>query len=292
MFDTIERSRFQGKPVRLFQFTIQNLVFRFAQADRDLVIGDNTWLAAVIERDEIRQTVERAKDKLKIRVGYLRDPNAPEDLLPATQGLGDLWHPYIPSDKVFVICLETHYGDTDPPVVQWMGEVAQPAFTDVELELTCVPDRAIAEAVNQGPKWQRGCWKVPYSQGPRGCGMNPDDFDVPATLTDVTGLTLKAAEFATSAFALQQGELRWTRSNGLIERRTIVSHTLGSDTITILYGGLELAEDLAVVALPSCEQNWAACVARFPEPADPRDHYGGAIYLPIEDPDGVSMSWG
>lgn len=290
MFDTFELSRFLGRPVRLFQFTRQSKVWRFAQADRDLVIGGNTWLAAQIERDEIRQTVERAKDKLTIRLAYLPDPDAPADLVPSTQPLGDIWRPYIPSDQITVICLEAHYGDTDPPKVEWMGEVAQPAFTDTQLELTCVPGRAIAEAVNQGPKWQRGCWKVPYSQGSRGCGMDPADFEVPATLTEVDGLTLTAAEFASAPLSLLQGELRWTRSNGLIERRTIVSHTLGSDTVRLLYGGEELAAALAVVALPSCEQTWAACEVRF---VDPENHYGGAIYMPVENPmEGVSMSWG
>lgn len=172
MFKDFELSRFGGRPVRLFQFTLQGLVWRFCNAPQDLTIGGFTYLAAQIDRSEIRQTVERAKDKLKITMAYLRDPNAPT--FPATQSLGDNWHPYVPSDTMRVICMSTHIGDTDPPQVEWMGIVAQPEFTDVQLTLTCEPGTAIAQALQQGPKWQRGCWKTVYSTGPRGCGLVAD----------------------------------------------------------------------------------------------------------------------
>ena len=140
MFDAFETSRFLGRPVRLFVFTRQALVWRFASADRDIVIGADTYLAAQIERDEIKQTAERAKDKLGIRFAYLRDPDAPAEIIPSTQTLGDNWHPYPPSDTVSVRCLATHYGDTDPPAVEWIGVVTQPKFSDVELELTALAE--------------------------------------------------------------------------------------------------------------------------------------------------------
>lgn len=287
MFDTFELSRFGGKPIRLFRFQRQGIIWRFAQADRTITAGGFDWLPAQIDRDEIKQTSERAKDKLAIRMAYLRDPNAALIDLPTTQALGDLWHPYIPSDKIAVMCLATHYGETDAPVLEWSGEVAQPQYTDVELTLTCVPGKAITEARNQGAKWQRACWKSPYSTGLRGCNLDPAAFEVSGTLTSVVGLTVKAAAFATAPLSLLQGSLSWTRSNGLIERRTITAHTLGSDTVTLLYGGDDLDVATAVVALPNCPGTWAACVERGNEP-----NYGGAIYKPVENPNGESMSWG
>lgn len=286
-FDAREKSRFGGRPIRLFRFQRQGIIWRFAQADRVITVGGFDWLPAQIDRDEIKQTSERAKDKLAIRMAYLRDPNAALIDLPTTQALGDLWHPYIPSDKIAVMCLSTHYGETDSPVLEWSGEVAQPQYTDVELTLTCVPGKAITEARNQGAKWQRACWKSPYSTGLRGCNLDPAAFEVPGTLTSVVGLTVKAAAFATAPLSLLQGSLSWTRSNGLIERRTITSHTLGSDTVTLLYGGDDLDVATAVVALPNCPGTWAACVERGNDL-----NYGGAIYKPVENPNGESMSWG
>lgn len=295
MFDLLQKSRFGGKPVRLYRFQLQDAVWWFAQADRDITAGGADWIASGINRDDIKQTNEPAKDKLKIRFAYLRDPNANALDIPSTQDLGDLWHPYVPSDKVQVMCLDWMYGDTDPPVMRWSGYVAQPQFSDVELELTCIPNSAIGEAKNQGPKNQRACWKAPYSTGLDGCNLDPADFEVPGVITGIDGLTVTVPEFDGTPFSLLQGEFRWPRTitahNGAIEiteRRTITTHD-GAD-VRLLYGGLGLADAAVVVGLPGCPGTWEACAARR---ADPQNHFGGAYYKPIKNPyDGESMSWG
>ncbi|GAB3755194.1 phage BR0599 family protein [Lysobacter olei] len=284
MFETFELGRFTGRPVHLFVFTRQGLTWRYASSDRDIVIGGNTYLAAQIERSEIKVTAERAKDRLTIKLAYVRDPAAPE--FPVTQPLGDNWHPYIPSDPVHVVCLSTHVGDTDPPAVEWMGVVTQPKFGDVELELICEPTNGYARARNQGPKWQRGCWKTVYSEGLRGCNLSRDAFKVDGTLTAVAGLTVTAAAFATAPLPLVGGYLTWTRTDGLEERRSIMAHT--GDTVTLLYGAADLAGGMAVTARPGCPRTWAACEAR-----SNTVNYGGSVYKPVKNPmDGVSMSWG
>lgn len=282
-FDSFELSRFLGRPIRLFVFTLQGLTWRFCTADQDQVIGGFTYLSAQIDRSEIRQTTERAKDKIEITLAYLRDVNAPE--FPVTQSLGDNWHPYAPSDTVRVVCMAAHIGDTDPPQVEWMGVVVQPKFTDTELTLTCEPGVGIASALNQGPKWQRGCWKTVYSTGPRGCLLDPEAFVVAATLTGVTGLTLTATEFGTAPLTLAGGWWEWTRTDGLVERRSIMSHS--GTSIVLLYGAEDLAIGVAGVARPHCEQTWAACTAR-----SNTINFGGAIYKPVKNPSEESMSWG
>ena len=278
--------RFGNSETRLFRFQLQGIVWMFAQADRVVTTPGAVWQPAQIERDEIRQNSERAQDKLKIRLAYLRDAGAPVALQPATQGLGDVWHPYVPSSPVRVSC----YTLDAAGVLNhdWSGEVRQPKFTDVELELTCVPGNARSEARNQGMKFQRACPKTVYSTGVRGCNLSPDDFRIDAVLTDADGLVLTADEFASAPHTLLQGWLSWTRSNGVVERRTIVEHSGGQ--VRLLYGGQGLAAGLAVSVLPNCQGTFAACAARR---ADPTLHYGGAIYEPIDNPhEGGSMSWG
>lgn len=208
MFETFELSRFLGRPVRLFRFESQGLVWRYCSAPQDLTIGGVTYLAAQIDRSEIRQTIERAKDKIKITLAYLRDPAAPNP--PSTQALGNIWHPYAPSDTVRVVCMSTHIGDTDPPVVEWIGMVSQPEFTDVQLTLTCEPGTAIAQALQQGPKWQKGCWKTVYSTGPRGCGLIAGGLPVATTVTSVSGSDVTVSEFATPSRPLVGGKATWT----------------------------------------------------------------------------------
>lgn len=285
MFSAFELSRFAGRPIRLFTFRRQSLIWRFASSDRDVVVDGDTYLAAQIERDEVKQTVERAKDRLKIRMAYLRDPSVPEAAWPSTQSLGDNWHPYIPSDSVYVTCAEIHYGDDAAPQVNWMGVVVQPVFSDVELELVCSPGVVISEARNQGAKFQRACWKTVYSTGLRGCNLDPDTVSVTGELTAVTGLTLQAAEFAAAPFPLVGGDVTWTCDNGIVEWRSIMSHS--GTTITILYGGPDLAVGVEVTARPGCPQTWAACEER-----DNTVNYGGAIYKPVRNPSEDSMSWG
>lgn len=287
MFETFELSRFLGKPIRLFVFRRgvpgAEQVWRYCTADRDLVIGGNTYYAAQIDRSEIKQTAERAKDKITIKLAYLRDPSASE--YPVTQALGNNWFPFVPSSTVYVMCLATHYGDTDPPAVEWMGQVTQPKFSDIELELTCEPNGGSDRSRNQGAKWQRGCWKTVYSTGLRGCNLDPDDFKVETTLSAVSGLTLTAAAFGTAPINLAGGSLTWTNDAGVVERRSIMSHS--GSAISVLYGSTDLAVALDVVALPGCPRTWAACEAR-----DNTDNYGGAIYKPQKNPTEDSMSWG
>lgn len=283
MFDAIENSRWLGQPVQLFIFRRQGLTWRFASGDRNVVVGEHTYLGAKISRDEIRQTAERAKDKLKITIAYLCDPAAEE--VPVTQPLGDVWRPFIPSDPVTVICLATHYGDTEPPIVEWMGEVTGPAYTDTECELTCEPSTGGA-ARNQGAKWQRGCWKTVFSTGPRGCNLDPETVKVEGALSEMIALTLTSSAFAASPFNLRGGTFYWTRDDGVVEERPIMAHS--GSTIQVLWGGIDLDVDRDFVALPGCPGNWGACDA-----FGNTDNYGGAIYKAVKNPhDGVSMSWG
>ncbi len=293
-FNPLQKSRFGARPVRLYRFQLQGAIWWFVQSDRDMTTpGGATWKAARIDRDDIQQTAERAKDKLKIRIAYLRDPAAPALDIPSTQSLGDLWHPYVPSDKVQVMCFDWMFGDTDAPKLVWSGVVSQPQFTDVELELTCLPNSAFGEAKNQGPRAQRACWKVPYSTGLDGCNLDPADFEVPGTISVVAGLTITVPAFAAAPLSLLQGEFRWPREvtahNGdieITERRTITS--VSGAVITLLYGGEGLANGVDVTGLPGCPGTWDACEAR-----DNTINHGGAAYKPIKSPyDGESMSWG
>lgn len=284
MFDLIERSRFGGRPVHLFRFVRQSKVWRFASCDRDIVIDGVTYLAATIERSEIKQTVERAKDKIVIKLAFLRDPSAIE--YPSTQEFGENWFPFVPSDPVQVICMSTHYGATEPPIVEWMGEVTQPTFSDVELELTCEPSNGADRARNQGAKWQRTCGKTVYSVGRRGCNLSRDAFKVEAVAGSVAGLVVAAPEFATAPLNLSGGSLTWLRSNGLVERRSIMTHSGAS--ITLLSAAHGLDAGMSVEAVPGCPRTWAGCQER-----NNTIHYGGSLFKKEKNSmDGVSMSWG
>lgn len=286
MFDTFESSARGGKPRHLFLFGRQAVAWRYSSGQKNVVIAGKTYLAAPIERSEIKQTIEKPQDQITITFPYNRDPAATET--PVTQALGDNWHPYIPSDTITVVCMAFHEGDPDAQaIVEWQGIVQQPKFTDGQLELTCVPNSAIDRAKFQGPKFQTGCWKTVYGTGVRGCNLDPAPLTTAGTLTAVDGLAVTAAEFVGLTLSLAGGALWWTRSDGIVERRSIMGYDGSTGRVTLLYGAADLAVGLDVQARPGCERTWAACTAR-----DNTINYGGAIYKPVDNPyNGTSMSW-
>lgn len=245
-FDPSDLRNWMDDTVHLFIFRRQGITLRYASSTRDVTVGDHTYLAAQIERDAIRQTPERAKDTLKIRMAYLLSPSADE--YPVTQALGDWWRPYIPSDSITVMCLSYRPDGIEPPSVEWMGLAVQPAYTDTQLELSCDPNPPHGDAANQGPKWQRACFKTVYSTGIRGCNLPPDGYPVPATLTAVAGVDLTAAEFADPLRTFVGGHVEWPDAVDpeVTHRRAIVAHS--GTTITVADDAGDLAPDDTVTA--------------------------------------------
>lgn len=287
MFDALQKAMFGGKPVKLYIFRRQGVEMRFASGQVDYTNGAYTYTGAQIDSGEYKETVERAKDKLNIKFAYLLDPNPPSDqAIPSTQVLGDWWNPRVARDRIDVVVLNAHRGDSDTPKIEFQGVVSQPKFnSDVELELVCEPYGASARARGQGFRWQKACPKAVYSTGPRGCNLDRDAFKVDATPT-VSGLQLTADEFAAAPLNLAGGWWEWTDGDGWLQKDYIVSHS--ANKIVLLSGGNDLGT--AGTARPICQKTYDACSVRH---ADPWNHYGGAIYKPIKNPtDGVSMSWG
>lgn len=274
-FNLRELSRFLGRPIQLFAFTRQASVWRYTTADRDVTVGGHTWTAAPgISRSAIRESGERAKNNVTIKVPFLTDPSAGE--YPPTQALGLNWHPYPPSDTIYVDCMTYHADDPDAEVViDWTGKVLQPKIRGVELELVCSPSRAAKGAwVGGARRVQRACDVPVYSQGLGMCNLDPDDWEVEANVTDVTGLTLSAPEFARGDdIAWDGGFVRWTRADGVVETRTIKAAS--GLAVTLDYGASSLAGLTSVKAWPGCPHNWAGCLARANT-----DSYGGCMCLP------------
>ncbi|MGV8959200.1 MAG: phage BR0599 family protein [Stenotrophomonas sp.] len=281
-FDLREVSRFLGQPVHLFVFARKHLVWRFNSSTRPITIDGATYLPASISRSAIRQTAERAKDKITIRFPYLRDPAAGE--YPPTQSLGDNWHPYPPGDMIHVTCKAYHHGDAEA-VVEWMGRVTQPRFTDTELELTCEPGRPRGNFSGLSLRWQRSCPLALYSQGVGMCGVAAADHALPASLTAASGLTLTASAFGSlPAGRLAGGYVEWERGDGLTERRSIMAHA--GSTIEINYGAQMLAPGVAVIAYPGCAHTANDCKDYF----NNMDRFGGCPYLPVKNPfDGMPV---
>jgi hypothetical protein len=276
-YDVFERSRWGGRPFHLFVFQRQGLLWRFTNRGQDLVLGGQTYATTPISRSELRDSGESMKNNVTITMPYLRDPDA--NNYPVTQEFGNNWRPFPPSDRIFVSCMAMHEGDS-AAAVEWMGRVVAPRFKGGTLELTCEPTRSSGRRTGQQQRFQRSCWKTLYQ-----CGVDKNDHQLDAVLTAVAGVTLSAAAFgALPSGRLAGGFLEWDRDDGLVEKRTIMSH-VGS-TITIEYGAQDLAVALAVRGFPGCAHNWDAC-----DDYENTDNYGGALYLPVKNPMGGDPVW-
>ena len=274
MFGAREIARFFGQPVHLFRFTLGPLVWRFTTASAPVVLGDETFIPAGISRSAVRETAERAKNQLTITMPYALDPAVHDP--PPTQEFGNIWRPFPPSERVFVTCLAMHRGDTDA-AVEWMGHVVQPDFTHTQLKLTCDPTIARRRAKGGGRRAQRACEVAVYGQGLGQCNLLKEAFAIPATAAAVSDLSVTAAELAATPLALVGGFVEWTLPNGLVERRTIMSHA--GAVIELDYGAAALAPALAFIAYPGCPHTWDACVAR-----GNTINYGGCLHLPVKNP--------
>lgn len=240
-FEAIEKSARGGKPAQMFVFTRQSLVWRYARADRDITLDEKKYLAVAIKRSEIKQTMERNKDRVTITIPYARNPNAARK--PVTQPLGDNWSTSIPSDPIYVMCLATHLNDPDQEVVvEWMGRVTAPKLTDTTIELTCEPSTSVDRARQQGARWQRTCWKTVYSTGARGCNLVPGPIAATGKLSNVTGNDITASQFGPKQRTFVGGTAEWM--DGETPRSANITAasdtTLTLDDVTGLVSGVKV----------------------------------------------------
>lgn len=271
-FHLREIARFFGQPVELYRFTRQSKTWLYTNADRPITVGAETFLPAPISRTAIKDTLERQKNKVTIT-------------LPAALDVATNWQPYAPCDVVAVTIMALHHGDAEV-IVQWIGRVEQPQFTEAELQLTCDPSAGGKRGSGITLRWQRACPLALYSQGCGMCNADKDEHALPVVLADVAGLTLTAEAFAAVASGrLAGGFVNWTRQDGLTEFRTITNHV--GNQITLDYGADDLAAGLDMTVFPGCAHNWADCKDYFNNGAN----YGGCLYLPQENPFAGNPIW-
>lgn len=107
-------------------------------------------------------------------------------------------------------------------------------------------------------------------------------------ITAIDGLQLTVPALAGAPFSFVGGDVQWTRSNGVIERRSILNVDGTGTVITVHYLGADLAVGTTVHARPGCDNTWDAWAARGRS-----IDFGGSVYMPVASPySGQSMSWG
>jgi len=255
-----ETSAATGVPVQLFKFTRGTVEWCYTTADRDMVVDGRTFVPAPISHSEINDGGESNKVSITIT-------------MPKTLPVAGNWRPYSTRDTVAVTVWTQHEGETDW-LVDWIGRVISPEFDDTRLRLRSEPSATTAKRGGRGRICQRPCDHI---WGSEGCGVDPAEHELPATLDAVTGLSLQSTSFLlVPSGRLAGGWIQWVRSDGVTDYRNIEAHS--GDTITIDESAADLAAALAVSAFPGCAQTWEDC-----EYYENTDNYGGYLYMPTRN---------
>lgn len=271
-FDTRERSRDDGKPIRLYEFQHGVTSWRYCTADRTITTGAQKWLSLFggISDEGIRQSGDPTTDSLTIP--------APADL-PIVR----LFRSLPPTTEVAVTVRDMHYGDTEQRV-SWVGSVAQINREGVDrVEIIC---ESLVASMSRGGlaiSYERGC---PYATYDHNCRVNRDLFRTDDTLTLVTGATVEATAFATKPdrwFA--GGYIEWQSAPGVIERRFIKAHA--GVALTLLGGTPGLAAGTGVSAYAGDDRTAATCRDKFAN----LDNFGGFTSLPGKSPFDGDLLW-
>lgn len=262
-FESRETSLAGGQPVRLYEFQRGLYRWRYTNADREITRQLQTYAPTAISDDGIRQSGDAEADTLRITV--------PGDL-----AIARLFRGAPPADEVSVIVRDTHFGETEA-VIRYIGVVQLVRWPAPQSALIlCATEAATFNRPGLRLGWERGC---PHSLYDRNCRVNRDDFQVPGTLSAMTGATVTSSAFdalADGYFA--GGYLEWEIGLSETDRRGIESHV--GAVLTLLGGtdGLEVGMD--VIAYPGCPRTIAICTSRFNNAVN----YGGIPHLPGKSP--------
>jgi uncharacterized phage protein (TIGR02218 family) len=266
-YSTIEQSAADARPVELYEFRRDSLVWRYTSADQDVTFATQLYLARTIERSAIEQGSEMNRANLQLTVQ--RDLDVVQ-----------LFQVGPPSDPITCTLKQYHYGDTDAATL-WQGRI-----------ISCTPweggrARLVLEPIYTALRrngirryYQRSCPHLLY--GPD-CTVNNTSYRVTGNVTQINGLVIQQAEVgAYAAGYFTGGYLEWDIDppNQVYERRFIEAHSSVNLTVTSLPLGLTVGTQIRVY--PGCDHLLTTCNSKFANAVN----YGGLPFLPTVNPFG------
>lgn len=241
-FSARELSLETGKPVFLTEFTLGGIIWRHARADEDVEHAGEIYTGISMKSTEVVDSGEIGKNEVRIEV-------------PRSHPIAELWRVSPPAATVGAILKEIHAGEVDEEIA-WLGHVANVLWPNQEKAQISLQSGILAlEANGLRRLFQRPC---PHVFGGAKCQKDLTEVTHTATLTEASGFTLKAPEFA-SAGQLAGGFIRWTDANGVTDWKFILEH--GGDTVRLMTPAPFLAVGMEVDAVEGCDHTPNRCDA-------------------------------
>jgi len=262
-FNTLESSIEDGRPVSLYVFTFGSTVWRYTSADEDLDVGGNTYKAAAISDDGVRQSGEAAADMLTL--------NAPSWIGPA-----QVFMRGAPSQAIELTILGKHEGSVETQVF-YSGEVSQVNYPlPGAARIICETLSATLAREGLRLSWQRSC---PYAlYDPLTCKLSKAAWGTPITVLAISGNELTVDGIgALSDGDLDGGFVEWVHPIRGIEYIPIEIHE--GSVLTALTNLNELYVGASGNAYPGCDFTPENC-----QEFSNYDNYGGVPGLPGKSP--------
>lgn len=262
-FNAYETSIDEGRPIKLYRFTLGSTVWRYTSADHDQVIGGETWLSIAVQDDGVKQTGSATTDALQITG-------------PITMGPAQVYMACPPAESIMVSMLEKHLEDSQV-IVTYTGEISQVNFPQPGTAvISCQTLGATMARSGLTLGWRRTC---PYNlYDPVTCKVSRAAWAVAGTLSAVNAFTVTGAAFAALPDGhFNGGYIEWAHPVRGNEAVAIESHT--GAVLTIFGETTELYPGLPVTAYPGCSLTTESC-NRFGN----LNNFGGVPHMPGKSP--------
>jgi uncharacterized phage protein (TIGR02218 family) len=267
-FEGIELSPESGAPIELYEFTVYDVIYRYASGSTDYLLGPVTYAAMTISHTEIEDSDELAKEDMTITV--------PRDF-----PINEFFRVAPPSDVILLTVFEVHRTDTDQEAVAiWTGRVLNCESKGVSADLSC---ENVYTSIQRNGLQRQYCPDCPLELYAFPCNAPIEDFQIDVTLSTVSGLVLTAGAFGgydDGRFA--GGFITWQRVPGQIEKRAIKAHV--GTQIQLTHPIVDLPADAEIKAAPGCKHNPDDCTNFFAN----YDNYGGYPDMTTTNPFGTN----
>lgn len=264
--DAREKSHQDGEPVELYTFAREAVTWRYTSSRESVTFFAQTYEAATLSRSQIEHTSDKGRNSIKITCA--RDFE-----------IAELFRVTAPTDVITVTIHRLHIGETEAAVA-WQGRILNVDWSGASATMHCEPVSASLLRPGLRRIYSRQCPHVLYGSK---CGLNKASFDVPVTLSAVSGTTLTSATFALySAGHFSGGFIEFENTDGTIERRFITGHSGSAITVNIPLASLVAGSQ--ITAYPGCDHNLTTCNDKFSNGLN----YGGFPYVPSKNPFGGS----
>lgn len=263
-YQSIETSNYDGRPVFLYEFSINGNYWRHTSADIDIGANGFIWSHEEISDDGIRQTGETSADVMKLSMSI----NVP---------VISMFFGTPPASPLTVAIYKKHEGAADVQLA-YVGDVTQVDFPvpgQAELSLTTLASSM--ERVGLRLSWMRSC---PYALYDKGCKVDKNLHKHAIVIQSVGGgiITSKTDLSIFGDGYFSGGFVEWSRTGRGIDRRGIEDHK--GNKLLLMGASDGFTEGSTINLYPGCLRDTETCETKFNNLLN----YGGAPHMPGKSP--------